>query len=128
MMAQTATADKSASLSSVLIDLQVFVLASAQTGATFHDFEHELWQRLLCVGRNAVGLFLDAQGTGDLGETFTLPEGQQLRRLEQTHDRELTSVFGSFTLQRTCYGSREGQAIPFVPLDNRLALPQGKFS
>jgi hypothetical protein len=31
-------------------------------------------------------------------------------------------------LQRTVYGSREGQALAFVPLDNRLQLPPGVFS
>jgi hypothetical protein len=128
MMAQTAAADKSESLTSALDDLRAFVLAQASAGATFHDFEHGLWQRLLRLGRQAVGLFLDACGTGDLGQTFTLPDGQELRRLGQTHDRELTSVFGTFTLERTCYGSRAGQKIDFVPLDNRLALPAAKFS
>jgi len=31
-------------------------------------------------------------------------------------------------LERTVYGSREGQAIAFVPLDNRLQLPASAFS
>jgi hypothetical protein len=128
MMAPTTAADKRDSLGSALDDLRAFVLAQASAGATFHDFESGLWQRLLSLGQQAVGLFLAACGTGDLGETFTLPDGPPLRRLEQTHDRELTSVFGTFTLHRTCYGSREGQKIDFVPLDNRLALPEGKFS
>lgn len=128
MMTQTAAADKSQALTTALDDLRAFVLAQANAGATFHDFEYGLWLRLLDLGRQAVELFLAACGTGDLGEAFTLPDGQPLRRLEQTHDRELTSVFGTFTLERTCYGSRAGQKIDFVPLDNRLALPEGKFS
>ena len=128
MIAHTDAADKAVPLTDALDDLRTFVLDSARDGATFHDFEHGLWQRLLRLGHHAVGHFLDAQGTGDLGETVTPPDGPELRRLEQTHDRELTSVFGTFTLERTCYGSREGQKIEFVPLDNRLALPAGKFS
>jgi hypothetical protein len=128
MIAHPDPADKAVPLTEALDDLRAFVLDSARDGATFHDFEHGLWQRLLHLGNRAVGHFLDAQGTGDLGETVTPPDGPELRRLEQTHDRELTSVFGTFTLHRTCYGSREGQKIDFVPLDNRLALPAGKFS
>jgi hypothetical protein len=128
MIAHTDPTDKATPLSDALDDLRAFVRDSARDGATFHDFEHGLWQRLLRLGNRAVGQFLDAQGTGDLGETVTPPDGPALRRLEQTHDRELTSVFGTFTLHRTCYGSREGQKIDFVPLDNRLALPAGKFS
>ena len=128
MIAHTDAPDKAVSLTDALDDLRAFVLTSARDGATFHDFEHGLWRRLLHLGHHAVGQFLDAQGTGDLGETVPASEGPPLRRLEQTHDRELTSVFGTFTLHRTCYGSREGQKIDFVPLDNRLALPAGKFS
>jgi hypothetical protein len=128
MIAHPDATDKAVPLSDALDDLHAFVINSARDGATFHDFGHGLWQRLLRLGHHAVGQFLDAQGTGDLGDTVTPPDGPELRRLEQTHDRELTAVFGTFTLARTCYGSREGQKIDFVPLDNRLALPAGKFS
>ncbi len=38
------------------------------------------------------------------------------------------SIFGAFTRARTVYGSREGQKIAFVPLDNRLQLPASVFS
>jgi hypothetical protein len=44
------------------------------------------------------------------------------------HTRPYVSIFGKFQLERTVYGSREGQAIAFVPLDNRLQLPAGAFS
>jgi hypothetical protein len=128
MIAQNDTTDKAVSLTATLDELRAFVLAQAHRGATFHDFEHGLWQRLLRLGHDATAYFLAAQGSGDLGASLTLPDGQHLRRLEQTHDRELTSVFGTFRLQRTCYGSRAGQKIAFVPLDHRLALPAGKFS
>jgi hypothetical protein len=99
-----------------------------RNGLSFHDFETGLWERVLRLGHAATADFLQQQGTGDLGETLDLPDGRQLRRLENLHDRTLTGVFGSFTLPRTCYGSREGQKIDFVPLDNRLNLPEGKFS
>jgi len=38
------------------------------------------------------------------------------------------SIFGAFELQRTVYGSRAGQVLEFVPLDNRLQLPPSVFS
>ncbi len=37
-------------------------------------------------------------------------------------------MFGSFELERRVYGTREGQAIEFVPLNARLSLPVSKFS
>jgi hypothetical protein len=127
LIAHPEPTDKATPLSDALDDLRAFVRDAARDGATFHDFEHGLWQRLLRLGHHAVGQFLDAQGTGDLGATVTPPDGPPWRRLEQPHDRELTSVFGTFTRQRTGYGSREGQKIAFVPRDNRLALPAGQF-
>jgi hypothetical protein len=128
MMAQSKAADKSETLATAVEDLRAFVRQAAQQGSTFHDFEDGLFKRLLEMGRQAVGLFLALLGPGDLGESLTLPEGKEVRRLEETHDRDLTCLFGTFTLKRTCYGSREGQKIDFVPLDNRLALPEGKCS
>ncbi len=128
MMAQTKASDKAIPLTAALDDLRSFVLSSATDGATFHAFEDGLWRRILRLGHDAVQHFLDLQGTGDLGEAFTLPDGKEVFRLGQTHDRPLTSVFGPFTLHRTCYGSREGQKFDFVPLDTRLGLPPGKFS
>jgi hypothetical protein len=49
-------------------------------------------------------------------------------RLDTTHARSYRSIFGTFTLKRTCFGTREGQKIAFVPLDNRLQLPEGDYS
>ena len=127
-MAHTNPADKTRRLDACLADIRSFVVDAVTNGLSFHDFEHGTLDRLLSAGRAATEDFLDQQGTGDLGPEVTLPDGQQVRRLPQTHTRPLSGVFGSFTLPRTCYGTREGQKIAFVPLDNRLQLPAGKFS
>jgi hypothetical protein len=70
----------------------------------------------------------DQCGSGDLGESLTLPDGRTIDRLEALHHRRYVSIFGLFDLMRTAYGSREGQKIDFVPLDNRLQLPASDFS
>lgn len=128
MMPHDTAVDKTPSLDTCLDDLRAFVLHAARQGLTFHQFEQGLWQHLLHAGRAATGAFLDRQGSGDLGPALPLPDGQEVRRLPELHPRQLTCVFGTFTLSRTCYGSREGQKIDFVPLDNRLQLPAGKCS
>src|SRR5439155_22566739 len=97
-------------------------------GRPLHTVERGLWDLALQTGRRALTAFFDAHGTGDLGETLTLPDGQEVRRLEEVHSRRYVSIFGEFTLQRHVYGSRAGQALAFVPLDNRLELPAGVFS
>ena len=72
--------------------------------------------------------FLTTLGSGDLGASVTLPDGSEPQRLADLHSRRYVSIFGEFLLQRTVYGSREGQKIDFAPLDNRLQLPDSVFS
>ena len=101
---------------------------SLTEGRPVHEVEEGLWDRALQVGRRGLTAFFDAHGRGDVGATVTLPDGREARRLEELHPRRYVSIFGSFTLERTVYGSRQGQALEFVPLDNRLQLPQSVFS
>jgi hypothetical protein len=112
----------------VFQELTQVVVQAAQKGQPVHDVEKAIWQQVLRIGRQALGQFFRLLGSGDLGETVTLPEGQSWQRLEQWHGRRYVSIFGEFKLERTVYGSREGQKIEFVPLDNRLQLPQSVFS
>jgi FtsZ-binding cell division protein ZapB len=102
--------------------------AARSEGLPVHEVERGLWELLLQVGRSSLSAFLDSHGTGDLGETVTLPDGQECHRLENLHSRRYVSIFGAFELQRTVYGSWEGQTLDFVPLDNRLQLPASVFS
>ncbi len=109
---------------------QILELLSAAVadGRPLHEVEGGLWDLLLEVGHRALAAFFDQHGTGDLGEAITLPDGQEVHRLEELHARRYVSVFGVFELRRRVYGSREGQALQFIPLDNRLQLPPGVFS
>jgi hypothetical protein len=109
-------------------ELLAFVRSAATQGTPVHEVERGLWQRLLQLGHTALDQFFSLQGTGDLGDSVTLPDGQTYQRLPHTHARRYVSIFGPFTLPRTVYGSREGQKIAFVPLDNRLQLPASVFS
>jgi hypothetical protein len=67
-------------------------------------------------------------GSGDVGETTALPDGSEVRRLDELHSRVYQSVFGSFEVERTVYGSREGQKMEYVPVDTQLQLPESDFS
>jgi hypothetical protein len=118
-----------AELTQKLVPQILELLAAALTqGQPLHEVENGLWDLALQVGRRALGTFLDCHGTGDLGPAVTLPDGREVQRLEQRHARRYVSIFGPFTLERTVYGSREGQALELVPLDQRLQLPESVFS
>jgi hypothetical protein len=111
-----------------LDDMLGFLQQAFANHTAIHDVEQGLWMKLLNLGHMLLEQFLDLHGSGDLGATVTLPNGEEKRRLEKLHGRRYVSIFGVFHLERTVYGSREGQKHEFVPLDNRLQLPASGFS
>jgi hypothetical protein len=115
-------------LASTARHLEDYVRQAAEEGRPIHEVEQGIWQQVLQIGSHALGLFLKLQGTGDVGETCTLPEGQTWKRLEALHPRAYRSIFGVFRVERAVYGTREGQKIEHVPLDARLQLPASEFS
>jgi hypothetical protein len=124
MIAHPRDAGNLSSLTTRAEQLLELVRQAAQQGRAVHELERDIWGQVLQLGRAALGLFLELQGTGDLGPTVTLSNGNTAARLPDTHTRPYRSVFGDFTLQRTCYGTRDGQKIALVPLDARLQLPE----
>jgi len=104
------------------------VRQAAVDGTAIHKVEQRIWDTILNVGHLALQQFLDLQGTGDLGEELTLPDGRQVKRLDATHIRGYISIFGYFEIERVVYGQGEKKKIDFAPLDNRLSLPESKFS
>ncbi|MFH1924688.1 MAG: ISKra4 family transposase [Planctomycetota bacterium] len=128
IMAEMAAFDNVKELTEMADDLATFVRQAAVEGTAAHEVERDVWQRVLAMGRQATGYFLQMQGEGDVGETVEMPDGKELRRLSEPHRRTYHSIFGPFTLSRFVYGTREGQRIDFVPLDARLELPESEYS
>jgi hypothetical protein len=127
MIAQNQAASKT-ELVELVAGLQQFVEQAARNGKAAHEVEEGLFRRMLPVCRELLGRFFALQGTGDVGETFTLPNGRVLQRFAEPHARQYGTIYGEFTLHRAVYGEREGQKIEAVPLDARLQLPDSKFS
>jgi hypothetical protein len=100
-----------------LNDLKAYVARSARQGVAAHEVEAGIWQRVLQLGRQALGLLFRLVGPGDRGESIILPDGHEVHRLETPHARVYQSVFGRFELERVVYGTREGQKIIHIPSD-----------
>jgi hypothetical protein len=109
-------------------DLQALVEQAAQDGQRIDTVERELFRQLLRLGHTLLSTFVAAQGDGDLGPQAETPGGCTVRRLPERHDRRYVSIFGELTIARVVYGTREGQKIELVPLDERLGLPESDFS
>jgi hypothetical protein len=128
MIAQTDSPSNPQALRDLADRLLGYVHQAAAQGTPAHEAERAIWQQVLAVGHAALAHFFALHGTGDQGPTVTLPDGTVAQRLDQPHSRRYVSVFGLFQLRRSAYGTREGQRIDFVPLDNRLQLPAADFS
>jgi hypothetical protein len=115
-------------LDDTLNDLKSYVERAAKQGLAAHEVEADIWRRVLSLGHQALDLLFQLVGSGDVGESTALPDGHEVRRLEGLHSRTYQSVFGRFEVERTVYGSREGQKIEYVPVDTQLQLPESEFS
>lgn len=120
--------DLPASWLRALTGLAQTVETAAREGEAAHCVEKAVWAQMLSLGHDVLQQFFDRVGNGDLGERFEQPDGRVLRRLPKTRIRPYLSIFGAFELPRAVYGTREKQKIQRVPLDERLQLPDGKFS
>jgi hypothetical protein len=108
--------------------LRDFVQRAARDGQRIDTVERDLFRQLLGLGYTLLSAFVAEQGDGDLGPEAETAEGRPARRLPERHDRRYVSIFGELTITRAAYGTREGQKIERVPLDERLGLPEGEFS
>jgi hypothetical protein len=105
-----------------------FVRQAADDGLRIDSVERDLMRQLLALGYALLSSYVEKQGDGDVGPEATTPEGDTSRRLPEHHDRRYVSIFGELAISRVVYGTREGQKIEWVPLDERLGLPEGDFS
>jgi hypothetical protein len=127
-MAQDSVVLKSESLVREMMQIEERLDTAFHEGTAIHEVESDLWKALLAIGHALFAKFLALHGSGDRGENVTLPDGREHQRLPELHPRRYVSIFGEFLLQRTVYGTREGQKHEFIPLDNVLQLPESVFS
>jgi len=109
----------------ILLD---FVTQASAEQQRLDQTERGLLSGLLELGGSLLTAFIAGAGNGDRGETTTAPDGSVQRRLPELHSRTYRSIFGSLSITRYVYGTREGQRIACVPLDAQLGLPEGEFS
>lgn len=127
-MTQDSLVAKSAQLQSHVNELLGIVGGAIDQQLPIHEVESKTLQVLLQMGRSTLQILFDELGSGDVGESVEVDEGRILKREQETHSREYTSIFGTFQLDRYVYTKRKGAKIELVPLDARLALPESKFS
>jgi hypothetical protein len=85
-------------------------------GMPLHEFEKDIFAKVLKIGHHCIETVFVQSGTGDVGEYLTLSNAKQLNRLDNLRQRCYLSVFGSHDIDSFAYGNREGQKIKPIPL------------
>jgi hypothetical protein len=96
-------------------------------GQRLDQVERGLFPQAMTMCLELLRSYVEAHGDGDRGETLER-EGETLDRLPRLHDKRYLSIFGELLIGRWVYGTREGQAIEWSPLDAALGLPAGENS
>lgn len=86
-MTQALTVLKAELLQDLVPRVVELLTAALQEGTAIHHVESGLGDLALQMGRRALGAFLEAHGSGDLGASLTLPDGQEVQRREALHSR-----------------------------------------
>jgi hypothetical protein len=104
-----------------------FLDQALSEGQRVDQVERGLFPQAMTMCLELLRSFVEAHGDGDRGETLER-EGETLDRLCKPHAKRYLSIFGELLIDRWVYGSREGQAIEWSPLDAALGLPAGENS
>lgn len=104
-----------------------FVRQAGTEGQRIDQVERGLFPQAMEMCLNMLQAFVMSHGDGDEGAEIE-QDDRTLRRLKEPHDKRYLSIFGELIISRRVYGTREGQAIEWVPLDAALGLPAGENS
>ena len=104
-----------------------FLEQAIADGHRVDQVERGLFRQAMSMCLQMLRSFVAAHGDGDQGERVER-EGKMLKRLPEPHDKRYLSIFGELLITRYVYGTREGQAIVWSPLDAALGLPGGENS
>ncbi len=91
-----------------------------------HEAEKSIFKRLLPIGLAAMKLSFAQCGTGEVGPAVMRADGTLLPREQKLRGRDYFSIFGKFTVARTCYRAPGEPGI--FPLDAQVNLPERCYS
>lgn len=127
-IAGTIESHKSTCVVELAEQLEDFVREAARQGVSLHAVEQYAHGMVHRMRHMALGMFIAAQGDGDLGESVVTDEGVALRRSARPVLRPLQTVFGRFDINAYVYARGPKKRIALRPVDVRMALPNGHAS
>lgn len=91
-----------------------------------HEMEETIFKKLMPIGQAAMKAYFAEKGTGDVGKAIRREDGEVLKKESGLRPCGYTSIFGAFSVPRTCY-RKEGEPGVF-PLDEDANLPERSYS
>ncbi len=106
---------------------QLFQFVVAHAGdSTAYEIEQAIFEKVMQLGLTVMKCYFAQTGSGDVGETMSLPDGVALHRAGGLWGRDYFSVFGKVKVPRRYYHD-EGVSGVF-PLDAQADLPARCYS
>jgi len=109
-------------------ELNEIALSAAHQGKAIDEVEQEIWEKLIQLGGELVGIVLAQLGRGDVGPEIQVEGKPTLKRSEQPQHRRYRSVFGVFDLERYTYAEQAKRKAQRIPLDEQVGLPEHDYS
>lgn len=108
--------------------LKTIVQSAAQNSQSFDHTERSVRDLVRKMACQAIELFIQLQGDGDLGQSINTPDGKTLHRSEATQRTNIRSTFGMHTFEQFTYAPGVKKAIELRPISARMSLPQRQWS
>jgi hypothetical protein len=115
-------------IDSIADRLKNSVQHAAERGDSFDSVERSVREAVFQLGNQAIELFIQLQGQGDLGPQITTNESETLRRSEKTVATTIRSIFGTHRFEQFTYTSGPKKAIKLRPISARMSLPARRWS
>ena len=115
-------------IDSIASQLKINIAAAAQRGESFDQTERSVRNAVFQLGKQALELFIQLQGDGDLGSEVTTEQDKVLRRSETTNWTTIRSIFGVHTFNQFTYAPSAKKATQLLPISARMLLPKRQWS
>lgn len=115
-------------IDSMAEQLKKAVENAAENGDSFDSVERSVRETVFQLGNQAIELFIQMQGQGDLGPQIGTKDNQTLQRSQKTAKTTIRSIFGTHRFEEFTYAPGPKKAIQLRPISARMSLPARQWS
>lgn len=115
-------------IDAITTEVKKMVKEAASERKSFDHTERSVREAVRKMGFQAMELFIQLQGKGDLGETVTTEDSRTLRRSGKSDQTAIRSIFGTHQFNQFTYAPGAKKAIELRPVSARMALPPRQWS